>query len=492
MLLLATVMVVAAAIDNPVDKSSYSNVHEIRTRHQHLDIKVDFAKRQFVGKITHDMEILEAGVTYAFFDYTGIDVSKVSVRTDGAFVSAQYQTSTPRPAIGSALQVTIPAEMRSAKNVQVAIEYSTNKGQTATSWMTKEQTACKTMEYLYTQCEDIACRSIAPMQDTPQNRITYSANVTVAKQFDVRMSANRTAVTDSSATERTFSYVNNIPMASYLIALAVGDLVYRPLDQRTGVITEPCRIDAVAWELSELPMFLNYAEDYLTPYIWGNYSIIILPPSFPMGGMENPLLTFASPTIITGDKSQVDVAIHEIAHSWTGNQVTCENWSNMWMNEGFTVFEERKVSARIHGVNFSKVNAFVGNISATSDMLGFGMSNNYSSLYPLLDGNQFPDGSFSTIPYEKGFQLLWYLESLIGETLMNKLVRQHIYKNSLTSLNYTVFQKEFEALVRKEFVLPERILSKMDWDAWVKQPGLAPVKQDFTTPELNASHELAD
>jgi leukotriene-A4 hydrolase len=130
-------------------------------------------------------------------------------------------------------------------------------------------------------------------------------------------------------------------MASYLIALAVGDLEYRSLGNRTGVITEPCRMDAVAWELSELPTFLDYAEDYLTPYIWGNYSIIILPPSFPMGGMENPLLTFASPTIITGDKSQVLVAIHEIAHSWTGNEVTCENWSNMWMNEGFTVFEER-------------------------------------------------------------------------------------------------------------------------------------------------------
>lgn len=130
-------------------------------------------------------------------------------------------------------------------------------------------------------------------------------------------------------------------MPSYLIAIAVGDIEYREVGIGAGIITEPCRVDAVAWELEELPTFLNKAEQYLTPYIWGHYSILILPPSFPMGGMENPLLTFASPTIITGDKSQVDVAIHEIVHSWTGNDVTCQNWNHFWLNEGFTVFGER-------------------------------------------------------------------------------------------------------------------------------------------------------
>lgn len=159
------------------------------------------------------------------------------------------------------------------------------------------------MEYLYTQCEDIACRSIAPMQDTPANRLTYSAKVTVPNEYDARMSANSTGVTPFNASHHTFHFENRIPMASYLVALAVGDLEYKSLGRRVGVITEPCRMDAVAWELSDLEMLLDYAEDYLTPYIWGNYSILILPPSFPMGGMENPLLTFASPTIITGDKS---------------------------------------------------------------------------------------------------------------------------------------------------------------------------------------------
>jgi len=218
-------------------------------------------------------------------------------------------------------------------------------------------------------------------------------------------------------------------MPSYLIAIAVGDLEYRQIGVASGIVTEPCRVEAVANELEELPEFLNQAEAYLTPYIWGTYAILVLPPSFPMGGMENPLLTFASPTIITGDKSQVDVAIHEIVHSWFGNDVTCENWSHFWLNEGFTVFGERKVSAVIHDLDFSKVNAFLGNISATDDMLDYGLTNSYSSLYPII-GTDFPDDSFSTVPYEKGFQLLWYIQSLIGDGPMQEMLREYIHENA--------------------------------------------------------------
>lgn len=154
------------------------------------------------------------------------------------------------------------------------------------------------------------------------------------------------------------------------------------MSDRTYIITEPDFMDESATALEILPDLLNRTEKYLTRYIWGDYKILILPKSFPMGGMENPLLTFASPTIITKDKSQVYVATHEIAHSWTGNDVTCENWSNMWLNEGFTVFIERKVSAKIHNDDFSKVNAYLGNISMVAAMKSYGYDKNYSSLYP--------------------------------------------------------------------------------------------------------------
>ena len=217
------------------------------------------------------------------------------------------------------------------------------------------------------------------------------------------MSGNDTDVKDINDTHKMYSFDNSIKMPSYLIAIAVGDLQEEKIGNRTSVITEPVKMDEVKEALASLETLLDTAEQYVgTPYIWGKYAIIILPPSFPMGGMENPLLTFASPTIITKDKSQVYVATHEIAHSWTGNQVTCENWSNFWLNEGFTVFIERKVSAILHGEDFSKVNAFLGNISMVSAMEDYGMDSNYSSLYPNVSG-VLPDDSFSEIPYEKGF-----------------------------------------------------------------------------------------
>ena len=147
---------------------------------------------------------------------------------------------------------------------------------------------------------------------------------------------------------------------------------------------------------------LDKVEEYMGPYIWGNYTILVLPPSFPFGGMENPLLTFASPTIIVGDKSQVDVATHEMAHSWTGNQVTCRSWQYFWLNEGFTVFIEYKVSSQIHGADFGKVEALLGNSSLSVAVEDFGPNNTYASLYPVLDGDN-PDNSYSTVPYDKGF-----------------------------------------------------------------------------------------
>lgn len=186
--------------------------------------------------------------------------------------------------------------------------------------------------------------------------------------------------------------------------MAVGNLEYKSTGPRTGVIAEPGAdaLDFYAKELEDLETFLNEAESYLTPYIWGTYTVLVLPPSFPYGGMENPLLTFASPTIIVGDKSQVYVATHEIAHSWTGNEITCRDWSNMWLNEGFTVFEERKVSGKLHGNDFAKIEAQLGNVSLWIDMENFGLNNSYSALYPVLNGDT-PDDSFSEVPYEKGF-----------------------------------------------------------------------------------------
>ena len=275
-----------------------------------------------------------------------------------------------------------------------------------------------------------------------------------------------------------FSFECTIPIPSYLIAMAIGDLEYKSMGERVGVITEPSQMDAVAFELAEMGDILDDVEAYAGPYIWGNYTIIVLPPSFPMGGMENPLLTFASPTIITGDRSQVYVATHEMAHSWTGNEVTCENWENFWLNEGWTVFIERKVSSQLHDVDFAKVEMLLGNTSLWDDMNDIGLSDTFSSIHPVLQGRN-PDDSFSEVPYEKGFQFLYFLESLVGEDNFQRFLQLYIQQNKLTSITTLNFRSSWEYFVEREMGLsPEEvnaILSQVYFEEWVNVPELAPV-----------------
>ena len=308
------------------------------------------------------------------------------------------------------------------------------------------------------------------------------------------MSANDTGSYPVGDNQTMFTFENKIPIPCYLIAMAIGDLEYRSLGSRVGVITEPAMMDKVATELADMGDLLDAVEAYAGPYIWGNYTIIILPPSFPMGGMENPLLTFASPTIIVGDKSQVYVATHEMAHSWTGNEVTCQDWENFWLNEGWTVFIERKVSSQIHGVDFGKVEMLLGNTSMWQDMVGFGLDDTFSSIHPVLQGRN-PDSSFSELPYEKGFQFLYFLESLIGEEDFKRFAQFYIGQHSLTSITTLGFRQSWEQFVERHMGLsPEgvnAILSAVDFERWVNKAELAPVPLDFTTPESDEAAALA-
>ena len=350
---------------------------------------------------------------------------------------------------------------------------------------------------MFTQCEDINCRSVAPLQDTPSNRITYSAEIIAKSEFVVKMSANETkpveVLGETGYSRATFDCA--IPIPSYLIAAAIGDLEYRSLGNRVGVITEPSQMEKVATELEDMGMLLDRVEEYMGPYIWGNYTIIVLPPSFPMGGMENPLLTFASPTIIVGDKSQVYVATHEMAHSWTGNEITCRNWESFWLNEGFTVFIERHVSAEIYGEDFSKVSALLGNTSMYQDQINYGLKNPYASLRPILKGDN-PDNSFSMVPYEKGFQLLNYMESLIGKDNMKRFLNFYMTQHKLTSITTVELRQTWEYWV--EYELSDytseddlNLLAAIDWSKWMYETGLAPVDLEFDTSESDRSAALA-
>jgi leukotriene-A4 hydrolase len=360
-----------------VDNSTYANAYEIHTTHFHVDWEVDFNTKQLIGSVTHDLEVLQA-TDHVTFDSWNINIlSAELLETGSAMVMKDHGirkakiASTPlswendivNPIIGDALTVYFGEVQEVGTTVSVRISYTTNPDAQAFSWLEPSQTAGGVLPYFYTQCEDINCRTVAPLQDTPSNRVTYSAQVITPNNLVAKMSANETGLASYNATHNIASFYCAIPIPDYLLAIAVGDLVYRNLGTRVGVITEPSQMDFVATELAEMQILLDTTEAYIGSYIWGNYTILVLPPSFPMGGMENPLLTFASPTIIVGDKSQVYVATHEMVHSWTGNTVTCSNWESFWLNEGFTVFIERKVSGILNGEDFSLVEANLGNTS---------------------------------------------------------------------------------------------------------------------------------
>jgi len=320
--------------------------------------------------------------------------------------------------------------------------------------------------------------------------------VNVKTPYVVKMSANETAPTNNADGTITYHFNNQIKMPSYLVAIAVGNLAVKQAGPRATIIAEPGPLDDYARELSNVSGLLDMTEEYLTPYIWGTYSILVLPPSFPYGGMENPLLTFASPTIIVGDGSQVYVATHEIAHSWTGNEVTCKDWSNMWMNEGFTVFEERKVSERVHGEEFARIEGQLGNVSLWGDINDFGPTNNFSSLYPNLTDSS-PDDSFSEVPYEKGFQFLTFLESLFDTKAdFQQVIRAHINEHSQQSVTWRDFNETLTNWVKKNYAgsKGDDLLAKIDWQAWVYGPGPNPTNAgiDFTTAGAMAFEALAD
>jgi leukotriene-A4 hydrolase len=476
------------------DNSTYGNTEEIHTEHLALNLTVDFDARTLSGQAYHQMRVRKPTST-AQFDIWSLDIANVFNASDSGHARLNFTIAQPNPLIGSVLQVQLDREVRTGEWVHIGIEYTTSPDGHAFSWLTAAQTAGQKLPYMFTQCEDINCRSVAPLQDTPSNRITYSANITAPKEFVVKMSANETAVWAVSDTHNVAYFECAIPIPPYLIAIAIGDLEYRSLGERVGVITEPSEMDKVANELEDMGLLLDTVEEYMGTYIWGNYTIIVLPPSFPMGGMENPLLTFASPTIIVGDKSQVYVATHEMAHSWTGNEITCQSWENFWLNEGFTVFVERHVSGELHGEDFSKVAALLGNTSMYQGMEDFGLNHTYSSLHPVLRGDN-PDNSFSEVPYEKGFQLLYYLESLIGRPEMKNFLNFYMRQHHLTSITTIQLRETWEFFV--EYEIPglsaeqvNAILGAMDWSTWLYQPGLPPVQLDFSTPEGDQSASLA-
>ncbi|TNV81734.1 hypothetical protein FGO68_gene11354 [Halteria grandinella] len=487
-------------LTSSMDPSSYANVDVIQTYDFTLTVDVSFDQQVIKGSNILTLRAIQ-DVSEIVLDYQGLVIESASYQIPNisttAWNEAYFETQTDSQ-LGNALRVYLTDKAKRGDQVLLDIKFHTTNESLAINWLTKEQTSSGTLQYLYTKCEPIHCRGIAPLQDTPSIKTTYSAYVTVPQPYRVNMSAVCLSQDEYPQTKTTmYSFRQSIPIPSYLLALVIGNLAQKTIDYRTSVITEPDTLEEYAGILKNLGNLLNETEKYVMhPYIWGKYTILVLPPSFPVGGMENPLLTFASPTIMVKDGSQIYVATHEIAHSWSGNLVTCKDWLNLWLNEGFTTFIERRVSAIVDGEGFASVESLLGNASYYDDMAGYGQTNSYSSLYPLVNHTS-PDSASSQVTYEKGQQFMEYIKNQFDkETDFQEFLGQYFNKYSYQSITFLETRLTFNDFVRAKYdsVKAEGIISRVNWVDWVQTPGPIPAgsKINFETDESRAFQKLAD
>ena len=451
------------------DPHSYARPEQVRVEHIGLDLTVDFAKKQLSG--TANLRIhKEQGATTLMLDTNGLDIRRVTLQPGGA--AAQFKLGAADPVLGRSLEVPIQPETET-----VSIEYSSAPDAKALQWLEPAMTAAKKHPFLLSQSQAILARTWVPCQDTPSVRFTYDATLRVPKELLALMSAeNPQARTENGV----YQFRMPQPIPSYLLAIAVGDLEFRPFDTRSGVYAEPPVIEAAAREFSDTPKMIQAAEGLYGPYQWGRYDMLVLPPSFPYGGMENPRLTFLTPTIIAGDKSLVSLIAHELAHSWSGNLVTNATWSDFWLNEGFTTYFEHRITEKLYGREYSEMLWQLGVTEVKEELATLPEKDQH--LYVDLTGRD-PDEA-PGIVYEKGALFLRLLEETAGRETWDTFLRTYFTSNAFKPMDTETFKSYLKAQ------LPD-VVQKVDINQWIHGPSLPanmpqPRSQAFATVEAQA------
>uniref|UniRef100_A0A8C9Z981 Leukotriene A-4 hydrolase n=1 Tax=Sander lucioperca TaxID=283035 RepID=A0A8C9Z981_SANLU len=441
---------------NMADPCSFSCVSSCVTKHLNLALALDFERRVIRGKVALTVEALRD----RFSTLDSRDLQIVSVSANGQ--AARFTMGPKHSFKGTPLDITLPFDLSRGQHVIVEVTYETSPSATALQWLTPAQTAGKTQPYLFSQCQAHHCRSMIPCQDTPSVKHTYYAQVSVPKDLVAVMSAMRDGqeVDPQDSSRIVYRFRQPVPMPSYLIAIVAGALESREIGPRSRVWSEKEFVDKAAFEFSETETMLKTAEDLAGPYVWGQYDILVLPPSFPYGGMENPCLTFATPTLLAGDKSLSNVIAHEISHSWTGNLVTNKTWEHFWLNEGHTVYLERMIGRSLESEQFRQFKAMGGWKDLQDSVNTFGANNPLTNLVPSLQDVD-PDDAFSSVPYEKGFALLYHLEELLGgpEVFMGfvkSYIQMFAYGSATTD--------EWKNYLFTYFKDKVDVLNKVDWN----------------------------
>ena len=461
-----------APIQSGLDYHSFANIEQFRVTRLELDLRVDPYFKTLRGVVGLQIKRLDPAATELVLDTRDLNISDVSVKaqdvlgatskTETTWVDRPFHFEKKDPILGSALVIDLPPSDK--KTLFVRIDYETSPTAPALQWVTARQTAGRHKGFFYTQSEPIGTRSWIPLQDTPQVRVTYKAIIHTPLDVMAVMSAKSDPANLKSRGVFMFDMPEAVP--SYLIALAVGDLEFKATGPRTGVYAEKAMLKQAAKEFADTESMVETTEKLFGPYQWDRFDILVLPPSFPVGGMENPRLTFITPTIIAGDKSLVSVIAHELAHSWSGNLVTNATWRDLWLNEGFTDYIESRIVGAVYGEKREMMERVLGLRS---------LQDNLATLPPAdqvlaidLRGRD-PGEVFSQVPYEKGRLFLTYLEAKFGRDRFDAFLRSYFEYFAFKSIT----TEQFEAYLKQNLL--DRypgIVTQAQVAAWISSPGI--------------------
>lgn len=458
-----------------IDPSSLSNYTAFTIGTVHLHFDVDFERKLVSGKVTYDLENI-ANAKEVILDTSFLSISQAVV--NGAHV--QFTLGDRHGLLGSPLKVPLDKSPK----IKLEISFETTADCTALQFLEKEATDGKRAPYLFSQCQAIHARSLFPCFDTPSVKTPYEY---VTKSPLNTIMSGRPKFVDGDV----YKYSQPIPIPSYLVAIASGDIEKLPIGPRSHVYCEPMNLKACQHEFEkDMEPFLKAAEKLVFSYPWDQYDAIVLPLSFPYGGMENPNATFVTPTLISGDRQNIDVIAHELAHSWLGNLVTNCSWEHFWLNEGWTVYLERRIQGAIHGEPTRHFSAIIGWSDLENTIKAMGdTANRYSTLIQNLKDRSDPDDAFSTVPYEKGFCLLFLIEQVVGgKECFDGFIPHYFNQFKFKSLDTYQFLDELYSF----FADKKNQLDSIDWDSWLYKPGMPPIKPKFDTSMVDKCYYLAN
>lgn len=473
------------------DPNTLSNYEDFATRSTHVSFMVDFHLKRLYGSVRLTLESLtEAKSHQLILDTYCLDIDNVQVNNE----AAAWEVGPRLEPYGSPLMIALRQGISLGNQVEVDVHLSTTDECTALQWLTPEQAGSdKKYPYVFSQCQAIHARSLFPCQDTPAIKSTYYFCITSPLKvitsglpLEKGLSPSADSVDPDAS---VYHFVQEIPIPSYLFAIASGDIEVTSIGPRSNVATGPDELQDCKWELEQdTEKFIEAAERIIFPYPWKEYNVLVLPSSFPYGGMENPIYTFATPTIISGDRQNVDVIAHELSHSWSGNLVSNVSWEHFWLNEGWTIYLERRIIAELHGEAHRHFSAIIGWKGLEDSVELFGKDHEFTKLVPNLRGKD-PDDAFSQVPYEKGSTFLWYIEKLVGRVKWDQFIPYYFRTFERRSLNSYDFKSTLLAFFSEDAEIYAKLID-LEWDQWFFAPGLPP-KPDFDTSLVDVCLKLA-